>query len=113
MEIRRFVATSILALGFAPIAAFAYSNTGSSTITGVSVDTVNNVIDVSGTWSNGEGCQTAAVIAIPMSGNYKDLEAAVFAAYVSGKAVSFWVNGCVYSGGDGDAPSAYSIVITG
>ena len=70
----------------------------------------NGVINVSGTWSNPDSCPYSAVVSIPMTGNYKDLEATVLTAYAAEKTVSFWVNNCVYSGGQGNAPSAYAIV---
>ena len=103
----------LVLLSLSPHVVFAYGNTGNSIITGVVVDLNDGVIDVNGTWTNPDSCPFSGLIAIPMSGNYKDIEATLLTAYAMGKSVSFWVNGCTYSGGQGNAPSAYAIVVSG
>jgi hypothetical protein len=86
----------VIMLGILPGLAFASGNTGSSQITQISVDMNAGLIYVwgTGTWGNPDGCPNSDYVSIPMAGNYKDLEAAVFTAYAAGKPMSFWVSTC-------------------
>jgi hypothetical protein len=103
-------ALRVMLLGLVPGAALAYGNTGNSTVTSVEVDAQDGIIVVSGTWGNPDHCPDQTVVVIPMTGNYKDMEATLLAAYISGRSVSFWVNNCTWSGGSNQSPSAYAIV---
>ncbi len=88
--------------------ALAWGVSGVSTISQIVVDTADSLIMVfpaSGTsWQNPDACGTSSVVIIPMSGNYKDAEAAVLTAYSAGRNVQFGVSGCTYTLGGGNGP---------
>jgi hypothetical protein len=87
-----------------PLVAFANGGSaGSGTLAGVTVDTWDQIVGLSGSvaWSNPDACggtTTAGVVLITMSTtNYKDLLATALTAAAAGKSVFLWVVGCSYS----------------
>jgi hypothetical protein len=100
------ISVSILLFSVLQSAALAWGYSGSSTISKISVDTSDGYIYVYGAiaWQNPDGCPSSAVVVIPMTGNYKDAEAAVLTAYATGSSIQFSVNGCAYVPGGSNAP---------
>jgi hypothetical protein len=85
-----------------PIITFANGGSaGSGTLTGVTVDTWDQIVGLSGSWSNPDSCggtANAGVVLITMSTtNYKDLLAVATTAAATGKSLAIWVVGCSYS----------------
>ena len=99
------ISVSILLFGALHSAALAWGYSGSQAISSVYVDLGDTIILVypAAPWANPDGCASSAVVVIPMTGNYKDLEALVLTAYATGRPINFGVSGCSYTPG-GNAP---------
>ena len=85
-----------LLLAALPVTVSATGAGGTATISSFTVDTWDQLISVSGPWTNPDNCGVATFFVIQMSNaNYKDLLAAVMMASASGKTIGPWFNGCV------------------
>ena len=103
--------TALLAL--APISAFGAGSTGSVVPTSYEVDSWNQVLIVSGSWANPDSCGTSSYVIIQMSNSsYKDMFATVLAAGIAGKALSFWVSGCMTGSWGVTAPTVLDTSIS-
>ena len=97
-----------------PIAANATGGSGgpATTITSVTVDSWDQLINITGSWGgNPDGCGVHTFAVIQMSTpNYKDMLAAALMASAAGKTVSLWFNTCLNTPW-GNAPIITSITV--
>jgi hypothetical protein len=94
-----------------PMAAGASGSSGTASISSFNVDTWDQLVSITGSWANPDGCGVSSFAVIQMSTpNYKDMLAAVMLASASGKTVSLWFNGC-FASPWGNAPSVTLITV--
>jgi hypothetical protein len=106
------ISVSIVLFSVLQSAALAWGYSGSQQISRVFIDATEGYIYVYGAapWANPDGCPLTSVVVIPMSGNYKDLEAMVLTAYASGGSLQFTLTGCAYTPGGNTAPLVTGVI---